>query len=147
MMRTSTLIVLLLPIGSNSCSCNTRSSFTCVSSGSSPTSSRKMVPPSATLKRPSRFASAPVNAPLTWPNNSLSTKPALMAPQFTFTSARRTDDERGGIGGRDLVHLSQHIEERRAAADYFAEVVFAADFLLEISVLRFEPCLLPLHQH
>src|SRR5712664_4495173 len=36
-----------------------------VSGGRSPTSTKRIVPPSATLKRPSRLAMAPVNAPLT----------------------------------------------------------------------------------
>jgi len=76
------------PTGSNSCSWSTRSSLTCVSSGSSPTSSRKMVPPCASSKRPTRRSMAPVKAPFTWPNSSLSTRPAEMAAQFTLTSGR-----------------------------------------------------------
>src|SRR5438552_11740172 len=79
-MRMLILIVLLLLIGSNFCFCNTRKSFTCVSIGSSPTSSRKIVPPSASLKRPSRLAIAPVNAPLTWPNRSEEHTSELQSP-------------------------------------------------------------------
>jgi hypothetical protein len=38
----------------------------------SPISSRKIVPVCASSKRPLRCASAPVNAPFSWPNSSLS---------------------------------------------------------------------------
>ena len=62
--RTSTLMVFVLPIRSNSCSWSTRSSFDWSSSGISPTSSRKRVPRSATSKRPIRRSIAPVKAPL-----------------------------------------------------------------------------------
>ena len=40
------------------------------SSGSSPISSGKIVPPSAASNFPRRSATAPVNAPRTWPNSS-----------------------------------------------------------------------------
>ena len=88
MMRTFTLIVLLLPTGSNSCSCKTRNNLTWVSRGSSLISSRNKVPPSASSKRPVRRSSAPVNAPFICPKSSLSTSPVGIAPQFTFTSGR-----------------------------------------------------------
>ena len=52
MTRTSTFRVCELPTGSNSPSCSTRSSLTCRSSGSSPISSRKIVPPSAEREAP-----------------------------------------------------------------------------------------------
>ena len=51
--RTSTLIGASPPTRSNSRSCSTRSSLTCIAGGMSPTSSRKSVPPSASSKRPS----------------------------------------------------------------------------------------------
>src|SRR6187397_2044904 len=51
-MRTLTLIVSVLPRRSNSRSCRTRSSFTCVDRLMSPISSRNSVPPSASSKRP-----------------------------------------------------------------------------------------------
>src|SRR2546426_2870257 len=50
---------------------------------SSPISSRKMVPPSASWNRPGRSRSAPVNAPQIWPKNSLSNMSLGMALQFT----------------------------------------------------------------
>ena len=41
------------------------------------------MPPLATSKSPLRCVSAPVNAPLRWPNSSLSTRFSGRAPQFT----------------------------------------------------------------
>src|SRR6266436_3710615 len=58
------------PTRPNSCSCRTRKRAIWVSAGSSPISSRKMVPPSANSKRPKRRWVAPVKAPFSWPNNS-----------------------------------------------------------------------------
>ena len=55
-------------------SCSTRSSLTCISGGRSPTSSRSSVPPPAASKRPVRLRSAPVKAPFSWPNSSLSSR-------------------------------------------------------------------------
>ncbi len=43
----------------------------------------KRVPPLATSKSPLRWVSAPVNDPLRWPNNSLSTRFSGKAPQLT----------------------------------------------------------------
>ena len=43
------------------------------------------MPPSAASKRPTRRASAPVKAPFSWPNSSLSTSSRLIAAQFTAT--------------------------------------------------------------
>jgi len=54
--------------------------------GRSPISSRKMVPPSASSKRPNRLAMAPLKAPFSWPNSSLSTNPAGKAAQLTLMS-------------------------------------------------------------
>ena len=48
----------------------------------SPTSSRKMVPPSASSKSPLRSAAAPVKAPRVWPNSSDSRSDSGSAPQF-----------------------------------------------------------------
>ena len=48
----------------------------------SPISSRKSVPPSARSKRPRLVATAPVNAPRTWPNSSLSSRPSGIAVQL-----------------------------------------------------------------
>ena len=64
----------------------TRRSFAWVSAGSSPISSRKIVPPSASSNRPVRRAIAPVNAPFSWPKSSLSTSPAGSAAQLILIS-------------------------------------------------------------
>jgi hypothetical protein len=44
------------------------------------------VPPSARANTPGRAACAPVKAPLTWPNSSLSSTPAASALQLTATN-------------------------------------------------------------
>jgi len=85
--RTSTSTELLAPRGSKHRSCSTRSSLTCIAGEMSPISSRNRVPPSASSKRPFLSRSAPVNAPRTWPNSSLSSSPSGMPPQFTGTKA------------------------------------------------------------
>ena len=59
-----------------------------MSSGRSPISSRKSVPPSASSKRPWRRLTAPVNAPFSCPKSSLSIRLGGSAAQFTRTSAR-----------------------------------------------------------
>ena len=59
-----------------------------MSGARSPISSRKIVPPSASSKRPCRIATAPVNAPFSWPNSSLSTSVGGSAAQLTRTSGR-----------------------------------------------------------
>ena len=51
--------------------------------GSSPTSSKKIVPPSATSKYPFLELAAPVKAPFSCPNNSESMVPSGIAPQLT----------------------------------------------------------------
>ncbi|MNG00438.1 hypothetical protein D3C84_833740 [compost metagenome] len=86
MIRTSTLWVLLLPTRSKVRSCNTRSSLTCIGNGMSPISSRNRVPPLASSKRPARLVIAPVKAPFSWPNSSLSSNSAGIAPQLTGTN-------------------------------------------------------------
>ena len=67
----------------DSCSSSTRSSLACSSSGSSPISSRKRVPPSASLEAPLRLRIAPVKAPRSWPNSSLSISVGGSAAQLT----------------------------------------------------------------
>ena len=59
-----------------------------MSSGSSPTSSMNRVPLSASSNRPIRRCKAPVKAPFSWPNSSLSTTPCGIAPQLTLMSGR-----------------------------------------------------------
>ncbi len=71
------------PTRSNSRCWRTRRILAWADSGSSPTSSRKMVPPAARSNRPGFWRSAPVKAPRSWPNSSLSTRPSGNAPQLT----------------------------------------------------------------
>ena len=61
-------------------------SFTCMGLGSSDTSSRKIVPPWASSKRPFLSRIAPEKAPFTCPKSSLSSNPSGRAPQFTGTN-------------------------------------------------------------
>ena len=153
--RTSTRRVRGLPRRSNSCSCSTRRSLGCSSSGMSPTSSRNSVPWSASSKRPIFCAMAPVKAPRSWPKSSVSSKPVGIAAQLILTkvrSRRRAQivdgardqllagagfaaDQDGRIGGRDGFHLLQQRLERGAFADDLLEVVLGADFVFKIKLL------------
>ena len=83
MTRTFTEMGDTPPTRMNSRSSSTRRSFTCVAGGISPISSRKSVPVSASSNRPSRRSAAPVKAPFSWPNNSLSSRLSGSAPTFT----------------------------------------------------------------
>lgn len=58
-----------------------------MSSGTSPISSRKMVPPFASSNRPRRRCIAPVNAPFSWPKSSEDISAGASAAQFTLTKA------------------------------------------------------------
>ena len=70
------------PTRTTTFSCSARRIFTCRGSGISPISSRNSVPPSAAWKRPALLATAPVNAPRTWPNSSDSSRFSGIAPQL-----------------------------------------------------------------
>ena len=83
MIRTSTLIGEVAPIGTTSPSCSARSSLACSVSGISAISSSNRVPPSAARKNPSEDCMAPVKAPFWWPNSSASSMASGMAAQFT----------------------------------------------------------------
>src|SRR3989440_4451835 len=72
MMRTLARIGTRPPTAVYSRSCSTRSKRVCASGGMSPISSRNSVPPFACSKRPILRAVAPVKAPFSWPNSSLS---------------------------------------------------------------------------
>ena len=85
MMRTSTGSSTVAPILRTRRSWIARSSFTCIASGRSATSSSIRVPPLAAWKKPSRSSPAPVKAPLRWPKNSDSIRFSGIAPQFTAT--------------------------------------------------------------
>ena len=87
-MRTSTGRFSEVPTGVTSPSCRTRRSFTWVSRLMSPISSRNSVPWLALSNFPLRSAVAPVKAPRTCPNISLSMSSAGMAAQLTWTKER-----------------------------------------------------------
>ena len=109
--------------------------------GSSPTSSRKRVPPSAASKSPTRFRSAPVKAPFSWPKSSLSRRDSGSAAQFTATKgpARRgarpvqgprdqllagaalAEQEHGGVAVRHRPDLLEQGLDRRGAAHHTLE--------------------------
>ncbi len=57
-----------------------RSSLTCASSGSSPTSSRNSVPPCASWNLPACFSVAPVKAPRSWPKQDRSRRDCRQGP-------------------------------------------------------------------
>src|SRR6266566_2605686 len=85
--RTSARNVWLPPTRSNArSSLITRSNLTCVLGSISDTSSRKSVPPLACSNRPMRRSCAPVNAPFSCPNNSLSSNCGESAAQCTTTN-------------------------------------------------------------
>ena len=65
----------------------TRSSLAWKAGDTSPISSRNRVPPCASSKRPLRSPAAPVKAPFSWPNSSLSSKLSVSAAQFTLMKA------------------------------------------------------------
>ena len=94
--RTSTRIVCESPMRSNARSCSTRSSFACSAGLIVPTSSSNSVPRWACSKRPWRCATAPVNAPRTWPKSSASSRVSGMALQL---SAMKRCWRRGLPGG------------------------------------------------
>ena len=74
------------PTRSNGWPSNTRRNFAWMAGDISPTSSKNSVPPSAASNFPTVFAVAPVKAPFSWPNNSLSSSDSDSAAQFIVTS-------------------------------------------------------------
>ena len=81
--RTSTSIVSVDPTRVTVRCSNTRNNLAWAVGLRSPTSSRKIVPPSAASNFPARSSSAPVNDPRTCPNNSDSTNVSTIAAQLT----------------------------------------------------------------
>src|SRR5262249_42881520 len=148
-MRTSTLMVRLPPTRSSSRSWSTRRIFAWVSRAMSPISSSSSVPPSATSNLPSRVAVAPVKAPFSWPNSSLSTSSRENAAQLPLTTGRsraavvdgighqllagatRTADQDGQVGVRDLADHVEHSRHGVALADEPLEAVALGDLLAQ----------------
>ena len=76
---------ILLPSLSKLFSSMIRRTFAWVVRLMSPTSSRNRVPPSAASNFPTLLNAAPVNAPFSWPNNSLARRSGVRATQLTAT--------------------------------------------------------------
>ena len=139
------------PIGSISLSCSARSSLTCMSSGSSPTSSRNRVPPLASWNLPRCFSVAPVKLPFSWPNRieldqvlgdraavhghertSAALGTAVHGPgdHFLARAALAGDQHRDRRLGGALAQALDHLHGR-ARADQVLEGGLAAGLLLQ----------------
>ena len=95
------------------------------------------MPPAARSNRPGFWRSAPVKAPRSWPNSSLSIRPSGRAPQLTRTNgpagavrvavqgggdqllagAALADDQDGGVGRRGQADRLEDLAHRGALAD------------------------------
>ena len=84
--RTSTGSVSVPPTRSISRSWTARRIFACSARLMSAISSRNSVPARASSKRPGLRVTAPVKAPFSWPNNSLSSRFSGIAAQLTATN-------------------------------------------------------------
>ena len=84
--RTSTSMTSLPPTRSISPYSTTRSNFSCTTGLAVAISSKMMLPPSARSNRPVWRLVAPVKAPASWPNSSVSSRVSLSAAQLTLTS-------------------------------------------------------------
>ena len=116
------------------------------------------MPPSATSNLPRRSATAPVNAPRTWPNSSLSISSSGIAAQLTSTNgagapaAERVDrardqllagavlavDQHAAVGRRGHRDLLAQLPHRVALADHRLRAI---DARAQRAVLRLEPAL------
>src|SRR5690349_20931864 len=104
-----------------------------MSIGSSPISSRKMVPPLASAMAPLRSCTAPVNEPLTWPNSAAVEHDdrAVGAPRVVvdllgdqlLAGAGLAFDEHGGVVRRDVREQREQPPHLDVAADELAERV------------------------
>ena len=84
--RTSTEMSLSDPTREIFCSCRARRTLAWAPALMSPTSSKNKVPPWACSNFPRRCETALVNAPFSWPNNSLSINSEGIAAQLTSTN-------------------------------------------------------------
>ena len=116
------------------------------------------MPPAASSKRPAPPFSAPVKAPFSWPNSSLSTSASGSAAQLTLTSARfararpRVDgardellarpglarDQHGRVGRRDARDPLQHLAQPGGGPDDPARRRRHGDLLPQGEVLVLE---------
>src|SRR3972149_5263608 len=90
---------LVPPTLTNSLVWMTRRSLAWSASDSSLISSMKRVPVWAREKTPSRFSTAPVKEPRTWPKRWLSMRPSGIAVQSSVTSGRSRRGAVWGVGG------------------------------------------------
>ena len=131
----------LPPTRTISRSCSTRSRSVCVFRLMSPISSRKTVPPSATSNLPFLRYCAPVKAPFSWPNSSLSSSVSVKraavdrhhadeAPRAGGVDGARhqflagaafAGDEHGGLGGADGFDGVEDLLHGGALADQFRD--------------------------
>src|SRR5438128_919583 len=127
MRRTPTRIVCVLPSRSNACSCKTRKSFGWRSGGMSPISSRKSVPPFASSNRPTRRARAPVNAPFSCPNSSLSRSPLGTAAQLSVTKRQDRGQDPGSLLFHEPAEAIKDLRQRDASGHHLENPTFRAD--------------------
>ena len=153
--RTSTRLVRDDPTRSNSPSCSTRSSRLWRSSGRSPTSSRKSVPPSAISNRPWRWADRPRERALLVAEQlaldqagrqrgAVDADERALAPRAAFVDgvreqflarARFAEQQHRAVGGRHLLHPLERQPQDVAVADDLVEVMAVLDFLVQVDVL------------
>ena len=120
------------------------------------------MPPSAISILPLRRYCAPVKAPFSWPNSSLSSRLSGRAPQLTATigevpplavgvnragddllaGAALAQDQHRGVGLGHVLDQLQHLPHRRAVADDLVDGHQLVDRLAELRVLLAEPPLL-----
>ncbi len=159
-------MVSVLPSRSNSRSCSTRSSFTCVARFSSPISSRNSVPPSATSNRPFFVAWAPGERALlvaeqlrldqiVRQRRAAHLDERLLGARRVvvdgvrdqlLAGARLAAQQHGRVGARDLRDLLVDLPHRAAGADQVREVVALLQLLPQVGVLVDEALLVGLDQ-
>ena len=164
--RTLTLMVSVPPSRSNSRSCSTRSSLTCVARLMSPISSRNSVPPSASSKRPFFRASRAGERALlvaeqlrldqaVGQRRAADLDERLLRAQRVvvdrvrdqlLAGARLAANQHGGVGARDLRDLLVDLPHRAAGADDVREVVALAQLLPQVRVLVDQALLVLLDQ-
>ena len=123
-MRTSTRSARRAPTAVTSPLWSTRSSFAWSSIGMSPISSRKSVPPAASRKRPGRDSIAPVKAPRSWPNSSLSSSSRGIAAALTATKGPAARPLAAWMRARDQLLAGAALagdEHRHVAARHAAD--------------------------
>jgi len=129
----------------------------CVFMSMSPISSRNSVPLSAHSNLPRFDATAPVNDPFSWPNNSLSMRFSGIAAQFTLTKGPAArwlcewmayamsslpvplspEMSTRPFGRRHLLHFVQNSLNRRAPAHYLVFVIVPLAELPDLVALLF----------